>query len=111
MRLDRHGVHHARCGHPGDHDVDDADTNKKFAEQEQADFPMLSDPEKHVAEAYGVLGMTGMARRWMFFIGPDGKITHIEKASHTADAGDFLAAKLVYKVIAYRFFAEGRRAD
>jgi N1-aminopropylagmatine ureohydrolase len=26
-------------------------------------------------------------------------------------ASDFLAAKLVYKVIAYRFFAEGRRAD
>jgi hypothetical protein len=25
-------------------------------------------------------------------------------------ASDFLVAKLVYKVIAYRFFAEGRRA-
>jgi hypothetical protein len=30
----------------------------------------------------------------MFFIGTDGKIMHIEKASHTADAGEFLAAKL-----------------
>jgi hypothetical protein len=30
----------------------------------------------------------------MFFIGPDGKILHIEKANHTADAGTFLAAKL-----------------
>ena len=26
--------------------VDDAETNKKFAEQEQANFPMLSDPAK-----------------------------------------------------------------
>jgi len=26
-------------------------------------------------------------------------------------ASDFLTAKLVYKVIAYRFFAEGRRTD
>ena len=44
--------------------VDDLETNKKFAEQEQADFPMLADADKKVAEAYGVLGTTGMARRW-----------------------------------------------
>jgi peroxiredoxin Q/BCP len=74
--------------------VDDPDTNKKFAEQEDADFPLLSDPEKKVAEAYGVLGTTGMARRWMFFIGTDGKILFIEKAPHTADAGEYLTAKL-----------------
>jgi peroxiredoxin Q/BCP len=75
--------------------VDDIETNKKFAEQEKADFPMLSDEDKKVAEAYGVLGTTGMARRWWFFIGPDGTLLHVEKGSHTADAGEFLAAKLV----------------
>ena len=74
--------------------VDDAETNKKFAEQEQADFPMLSDPSKATATAYGVLSPSGLAKRWMFFIGPDGKITHIETVGHTADAGEFLAAKL-----------------
>jgi peroxiredoxin Q/BCP len=82
--------------------VDTPEENKKFAEQEQADFPMLSDPEKKVADAYGVLpaprpdslDAPRFARRWMFFIGPDGKILWIEKASHTADAGEFLAAKL-----------------
>jgi peroxiredoxin Q/BCP len=82
--------------------VDDADTNKKFAEQEQADFPILSNPDLNVADAYGVLppvnpdkaGAARLARRWMFFIGPDGKILHIEKTQHTADAGEFLAAKL-----------------
>lgn len=74
--------------------VDDLETNKKFAEQEQADFPMLADADKTVATAYGVLGTTGMARRWWFFIGPDGNIAHIETASHTADAGEFLAGKL-----------------
>ena len=82
--------------------VDDLETNKKFAEQEQADFPMLSNPDLKVAEAYGVLppvnpdkaGAARVARRWMFFIGPDGKILHIEKTSHTADAGEFLAGKL-----------------
>jgi hypothetical protein len=30
----------------------------------------------------------------MFFIGPDGKILHIETTGHTADAGTFLASKL-----------------
>ena len=82
--------------------VDTPEENKKFAEQEQADFPMLSDPEKKVAEAYGVLPPVNpdrpeaprYARRWMFFIGPDGKILHIEKASHTADAGEYLAKTL-----------------
>src|SRR6478736_6752533 len=47
--------------------VDDAETNKKFAEQEQANFPMLSDPEKKVAMAYGVVGAAGgFAKRYTF---------------------------------------------
>jgi len=74
--------------------VDTPEDNKRFAEQEQADFPMLSDPTKATATAYGVLGPSGLAKRWMFFIGPDGKITHVETVGHTADAGEFLAAKL-----------------
>jgi len=82
--------------------VDDLETNKKFAEQEQADFPMLADPDKKVAEAYGVLPPVNpdrpdaprLARRWMFFIGPDGKIQHVETLQHTTDAGEFLAKKL-----------------
>jgi len=78
--------------------VDDAETNKKFAEQEGADFPMLSDPDKQVATAYGVLNpQSGLARRWTFYIGGDGKLLHIEKAAgsaQTANAGETMAAKL-----------------
>jgi peroxiredoxin Q/BCP len=74
--------------------VDPLDRNKAFAEQERANFPMLSDEDKQVAEAYGVLNARGIANRWMFFIGPDGRILHIETTSHTSDAGTFLAAKL-----------------
>ena len=75
--------------------VDPPEKNKAFAEQEQADFPMLSDPSRETAMAYGVVtSPTGLAKRWMFFIGPDGKILHIETMGHTADAGTFLAAKL-----------------
>lgn len=75
--------------------VDDAETNKKFAEQEQANFPMLSDPDRKVATAYGVLATpTGVARRWTFYIGPDGKIQYIEKMVSVNTAGADLAAKL-----------------
>ena len=74
--------------------VDDAETNKRFATEHDADFPILSDPEKGVATAYGVLGVTGTARRWTFYIGGDGKIIMIDKAVRAAAAGEDLATKL-----------------
>lgn len=74
--------------------VDDAETNKKFATEHEADFPMLSDPAKGVANTYGVLGTTGLARRWTFYIGADGKILFIDKAVQAANAGEGLVTKL-----------------
>jgi len=74
--------------------VDTPEENKAFAEKESADFPLLSDPAKKVAEAYGVLGPTGLARRWSFYIGPDGKILDIDKQVSTGTAGADLTAKL-----------------
>ena len=74
--------------------VDDAETNKKFAESLDADYPILSDPDKKVAEAYGVLKPEGYATRWTFYIGPDGKILDIEKSVKTSTAGADVAAKL-----------------
>ena len=74
--------------------VDDADTNRKFAESLEADYPILSDPDKKVATAYGVLGATGFASRWTFYIGPDGKILDIDRAVNVKTAGDDVARKL-----------------
>jgi peroxiredoxin Q/BCP len=74
--------------------VDDAETNKKFAEQEEADFPMLSDPEKAVATAYGVLNARGRANRWTFYIGPDGRLLYIDRNVTPATAGQDLANRL-----------------
>ena len=67
--------------------VDDAETNKKFAEEVQANYPILSDPDKQVATAYGVLGQSGFASRWTFYIGPDGKILDIDKKVSPRTAG------------------------
>ena len=47
-----------------------------------------------MAKAYGVLGGMGFASRWTFYIGPDGKIVHIDKAVKTSTAGQDVAAKL-----------------
>lgn len=74
--------------------VDDAETNTRFAKEHEADFPILSNPEKDVATAYGVLSPMGMARRWTFYIGPDGKILFIDNKVSTGTAGEDLARKL-----------------
>ena len=74
--------------------VDDIETNTRFAKEHDADFPILSDADKKVGTAYGVLSPRGSARRWTFYIGPDGKILYIEKVVSTATAGEDLAKKL-----------------
>src|SRR5258707_2955606 len=59
--------------------VDTLDDNKGFAEKEKADFPLLSDPTKKTADAYGVLNQAGLANRWTFYISRDGTIAAIDK--------------------------------
>jgi peroxiredoxin Q/BCP len=72
--------------------VDDAETNAKFAEHVEADYPILADPAKETARAFGVLGASGLASRWTFYVGVDGKIQHIEKSVTVATAGTDVAA-------------------
>jgi len=75
--------------------VDDADTNRRFAESLDADYPILSDPDKSVAAAYGVLNPAGThARRWTFYIGPDGKILAVDREVSPPSAGEDVATKL-----------------
>jgi len=59
-----------------------------------ADYPILSDPDKKVAEAYGVLMPEGFANRWTFYIAPDGTIAAIDKGVKAKTAGADVAAKL-----------------
>ena len=44
-------------------------------EKKEADFPLLSDPTKETAKAYGVLNERGIANRWTFYIDKTGKIS------------------------------------
>jgi thioredoxin-dependent peroxiredoxin len=74
--------------------VDNPEENKKFAEMHEADYPILSDVSKEIATKYGVLGPSGLARRWTFYIGSDGKILHIDNAVKAASSGPDMVAKL-----------------
>jgi peroxiredoxin Q/BCP len=74
--------------------VDDAETNKKFAESLELDFPVLSDPTKQAATAYGVLNEHQVASRWTFYIAPDGKISAIDREVKPDTAAADIAAKL-----------------
>jgi peroxiredoxin Q/BCP len=74
--------------------VDDSDTNTKFAKSVDADYPILSDPSKETAKAFGVLNERGMANRVTFYIGKDGKIAAVDQKVNTEQHGKDVAAKL-----------------
>ena len=77
--------------------------NKAFAASEKADFPMLSDPTKEVATAYGVLNAErGVANRWTFYIDKDGTIVAIDKAVKPPTSAEDMVAKLVELKVATR---------
>ena len=68
--------------------------NKAFAESQKADFPLLSDPTKATATAYGVLSDRGFANRWTFYIDKNGKIAAIEKQIRPETSAEDMIAKL-----------------
>lgn len=83
--------------------MDAPEENKKFAESLGLDYPLLSDPGKQVAAAFGVVTPERQfAQRWTFYIGVDGKIQYIEKKVSAATAGQDVAAKLAELGVARR---------
>jgi len=75
--------------------VDDNKTNTAFAKSLDLDFPILSDPMKKTAEAYGVVHEgRPVAERWTYYIGPDGVIKAIDKMVNTKQAAAEIAKTL-----------------
>ena len=75
--------------------LDSEEKNRDFAEALDANFPLLSDPGKEVARAYGVLGLTRLfAKRWTFYIDESGRIRQIDKNVDVATAGQDIARNL-----------------
>jgi peroxiredoxin Q/BCP len=75
--------------------TDPPDKNAKFAQSLSLDYPILSDPTRAVARAYGVLDESGeYADRWTFIIGKDGTILDVMKNVSAAHHGRDLARRL-----------------
>jgi len=59
------------------------------------DYPILSDPGRKTARAFGVVDDDrGLARRWTFYIGKDGSILRIDRSVNPATAGEDVAETL-----------------
>ena len=71
----------------------------KFKEEQAYQFPLLSDFNKEVSQAYGafydefVFNLKGVAKRAAFVIGESGKIIYAEVLESAGDLPDFNAIK------------------
>ncbi|MGD0257816.1 MAG: peroxiredoxin [Thermoplasmata archaeon] len=60
--------------------VDPVTAQKSFATKCDVSFPLVSDGDKSVARAYGVLGFLGFARRVTFFLNEAGRVDEVVEA-------------------------------
>lgn len=61
--------------------------NKAFADHNGYKFVLLSDPEKKLANALGVLSDKGYANRWTYVIDDHGVVRAIDKDVHPFSVG------------------------
>ena len=74
---------------------DSAEENRRFAESLNADYPILSDPGKATARAYGVVHENrSLPERWTFYIGKDGKILYVDRQVKASTAAEDVVSKL-----------------
>ena len=74
---------------------DGASGNKAFAESLKLDYPILSDPDKSVAKAYGVVHEgRDFPERWTFYIDKEGVIRLIDQKVNVKEHGKDIAKKL-----------------
>ena len=72
--------------------VDDVATQKRFKEQYQLPYPLLSDEGGKVAQRYaGLMPALGVAARANFVVGQDGKIAEIVEGSDAIDPNSAIA--------------------
>jgi peroxiredoxin Q/BCP len=75
--------------------TDDAETNRKFAESLELDYPILSDPGLETARAYGVVKGDGKyAARHTIYIGPEGDVVYVDRDVSPGSAGEDVVTRL-----------------
>jgi thioredoxin-dependent peroxiredoxin len=75
--------------------VDSVEANTKFARSLGISYPILSDPTREAAKAYGVLSPGGFASRWTFYIGADGRLLDVDKKVSAGSHGTAVVARLM----------------
>lgn len=81
--------------------VDSPFTLKKFKEENNLNFPVLSDFNKSVSQAYGafyeefVLGLKGVSKRAAFLIDENGKIQYQEILENAGNLPNFEALEQI----------------
>ena len=73
--------------------TDPVEKNAEFADETDADFPLLSDPDGEVAKAYDVF-TRGFARRYTYYIDVNGVISHIDTAVKPSSSAEDMIANL-----------------
>lgn len=75
--------------------TDTVETNRRFAESLGLDYPILSDPSRRTARAYGVVGpLLPWASRWTFYIDLDGRLLDVDRKVSPRTAGPDVARRL-----------------
>ena len=70
--------------------MDGPEANARFARRLELPYPILSDPGKQVARAYGVLRIGLFAARKTFVIDIAGNLAHVQEKVSPKSAGDDL---------------------
>jgi peroxiredoxin Q/BCP len=71
--------------------LDSVGDQAKFHEQQELDFPLLSDPDGSAARKYAVLG-GAMTNRVTFVIAPDGTLAAVDDNVQVGSHGEDLIA-------------------
>ena len=58
----------------------DLESHQRFSSKYGFKFPLLADPDKEVARAYGTLGPIGFPRRSVFIVDGDGIVRYAHRA-------------------------------
>jgi len=82
----------------------DVASHKRFTQTHRLNFPLLADPDRSVARAYGAIGgggifglaqaMMGLADRITFIIDEQGKIAHVIDSPRTMNHAAEVLARL-----------------
>jgi len=86
--------------------VDSLFTLAKFKEEQNFNFPLLSDFNKEVSQAYGSLyeefvhGMKGVSKRSAFVVDADGNIQYAEVLESAGDIPNFAAINETLQALA-----------